>query len=44
MTLNRRSFLAAASGLAMSPVLAQEAPPVLATYEGQTGGRIVGSV
>ena len=40
MTLNRRSFLAAASGLAMSPVLAQEAPPVLATYERETGGRI----
>jgi beta-lactamase class A len=40
MTLNRRSFLAAASGLAMSPVLAQEAPPVFATYERETGGRI----
>ena len=40
MTLNRRSFLAGASGLAMSPVLAQEAPPVLATYERETGGRI----
>jgi beta-lactamase class A len=40
MILNRRSLLAAASGLAIWPALAQEAPPVLEAYERQTSGRI----
>ncbi len=40
MTLNRRFFVAAASGLAVWPALAQEAPPMLAAYERETGGRI----
>ena len=40
MILNRRFFLAAASGLAVWPALAQEAPPMLAAYERETGGRI----
>jgi beta-lactamase class A len=40
MILNRRSFLAAASGLAVWPALAQEAPPALAAYERESGGRI----
>jgi beta-lactamase class A len=40
MILNRRTLLAAASSFAISPVTAQEAPPALATYERETGGRI----
>lgn len=40
MILNRRFFLAAASGLAVWPALAQEAPPMLAAYERESGGRI----
>ena len=40
MTLDRRTLLAAAPGLAAWPVLAQEAPPALAAYERETGGRI----
>jgi beta-lactamase class A len=38
--IDRRGFLVAASGLLLSPVLAVEAPPVLAAYERETGGRI----
>jgi beta-lactamase class A len=38
--IDRRHFLVAASGLVLSPVLAEEAPPVLAAYERDTGGRI----
>ena len=30
MTINRRTFLAAASGLVLSPAFAEEAPPALA--------------
>jgi beta-lactamase class A len=40
MMLNRRQLLAAAAGLAAWPVFAQEAPPVLAAYERESGGRI----
>jgi beta-lactamase class A len=40
MTINRRAFLAAASSIVLSPVFAQEAPPALAAYEHETGGRI----
>ena len=40
MTIDRRTFLAAASGFVLSPAFAQEAPPVLAAYERETGGRI----
>ena len=41
MILNRRTLLAAvAAGLAMRPGSAQEAPPALAAYERETGGRI----
>ncbi|WP_108516908.1 class A beta-lactamase [Bradyrhizobium algeriense] len=40
MTINRRTFLAAASGFVLSPALAEEAPLVLAAYERETGGRI----
>jgi beta-lactamase class A len=40
MTINRRTFLAAASSLVLSPAFAEEAPPVLAAYERETGGRI----
>ncbi|MGH6743180.1 MAG: class A beta-lactamase, partial [Bradyrhizobium sp.] len=40
MILNRRVLLAAASGLAVWPALAQEPPPVLSAYERETGGRI----
>jgi beta-lactamase class A len=40
MILNRRSLLAAVSSLAVWPALAEEAPPVLAAYERETGGRI----
>ena len=40
MIINRRSLLAAASGLAVWPAFAEEAPPVLAAYERTTGGRI----
>src|SRR5438552_50236 len=40
MTIDRRTFLAAASGLVLSPAFAEEAPPVLAEYERETGGRI----
>jgi beta-lactamase class A len=40
MILNRRTLLAAASSFAIWPVTAQEAPPALATYERETGGRI----
>ncbi|WP_092517648.1 class A beta-lactamase [Afipia sp. GAS231] len=40
MMIDRRTFLVAASGLVFSPVLAEDAPPVLAAYERDTGGRI----
>jgi beta-lactamase class A len=40
MTINRRTFLAAASSLVLSPSFAEEGPPVLAAYERETGGRI----
>jgi beta-lactamase class A len=40
MTINRRTFLAAASGFVLSPAFAQEAPTALAAYERETGGRI----
>lgn len=38
--IDRRSFLIATSSLVLSPALAEEAPPVLAAYERDTGGRI----
>lgn len=38
--IDRRALLAAASGLVLSPAFAAEAPPVLAAYERETGGRI----
>jgi beta-lactamase class A len=38
--IDRRHFLVAASGLVLSPALAEDAPPVLAAYERDTGGRI----
>jgi beta-lactamase class A len=40
MIINRRTLLAAASGLAVWPALAEEPPPGLAAYERNTGGRI----
>jgi beta-lactamase class A len=40
MILDRRSFLTAAGALATLPALAEEAPPALAAYERETGGRI----
>ncbi len=40
MIINRRTLLAAASGLAVWPAFAEEAPPALAAYERTTGGRI----
>ena len=40
MTINRRTFLAAASSFVLSPAFAEEAPPALAAYERETGGRI----
>ena len=41
MILNRRTLLAAAaSSLAMRPGIAQEAPPALAAYERESGGRV----
>jgi beta-lactamase class A len=40
MILNRRALLAAASGLAVWPALAEEAASALADYERTTGGRI----
>jgi beta-lactamase class A len=40
MILNRRTLLTAAATLAGWPALAEEAPPALATYEGETGGKI----
>jgi beta-lactamase class A len=40
MTINRRMFLAATSGLVLSPAFAQEPPLALAAYERETGGRI----
>ena len=40
MMIDRRTLLAAASGLVLSPAFAEEAPPVLAAYERETGGRI----
>jgi beta-lactamase class A len=40
MTLDRRTLLAAAPGLAAWPVMAREASPLLAAYERETGGRI----
>jgi beta-lactamase class A len=40
MMINRRTLLAAASGLVLSPAFAEEAPPGLAAYERETGGRI----
>ena len=38
--IDRRHFLVAASGLVLSPALAEDAPPALAAYERDTGGRI----
>jgi beta-lactamase class A len=38
--IDRRHFLIAASGLMISPALAGDAPPALAAYERDTGGRI----
>lgn len=38
--IDRRTFLVAASGLMVSPARAEEAPPALAAYERDTGGRI----
>ena len=38
--IDRRTFLIATSSLVLSPALAEEAPPVLAAYERDTGGRI----
>ena len=40
MTIDRRTFLAAASSLVLSPAFAEEAPPALTAYERETGGRI----
>ena len=40
MTIDRRTFLAAASSFVLSPAFAEEAPPALAAYERETGGRI----
>ena len=40
MILNRRTLLAAASGLAVWPALAQEELPALTAYERDSGGRI----
>ena len=40
MMIDRRTLLAAASGLVLSPAFAEEVPPVLAAYERETGGRI----
>jgi len=40
MMIDRRALLAAASGLVLSPAFAEEAPPALAAYERETGGRI----
>jgi beta-lactamase class A len=40
MIVNRRTLLAAASGLAVWPAFAGEPPPALAAYERKTGGRI----
>jgi beta-lactamase class A len=40
MTINRRLFMAAASGFVLSPAFAEEAPAALAAYERETGGRI----
>jgi beta-lactamase class A len=40
MMIDRRALLAAASGLVLSPAFAAEAPPALAAYERETGGRI----
>jgi len=40
MMIDRRTLLAAASGFVLSPAFAQDAPPVLAAYERETGGRI----
>lgn len=38
--IDRRAFLVAASGLVISPALAEDVPPALAAYERETGGRI----
>jgi beta-lactamase class A len=38
--IDRRHFLIAASSLVLSPALAEDAPPALAAYERDTGGRI----
>jgi len=40
MRINRRTFLAAASSFVLSPAFAEKAPPALAAYERETGGRI----
>ena len=40
MMIDRRTLLAAASGFVLSPAFAEKAPPVLAAYERETGGRI----
>jgi beta-lactamase class A len=40
MIINRRTLLAAASGLAVWPTFADESPPMLTGYERETGGRI----
>jgi len=38
--IDRRTFMIAASSLVLSPALADDAPPALAAYERDTGGRI----
>ena len=40
MTIDRRTFLTAASSFVLSPAFAEEVPPALAAYERETGGRI----
>jgi beta-lactamase class A len=40
VTINRRTFLAAASSFVLSPAFAEEAPPALAAYDREIGGRI----
>ncbi|MGH7025473.1 MAG: class A beta-lactamase [Caulobacteraceae bacterium] len=40
MTLDRRTLLTLAASLAAGPALADAAPPALAAYERETGGRI----
>jgi beta-lactamase class A len=40
MMIDRRTLLAAASSFVLAPAFAEEAPPALAAYERETGGRI----